>query len=124
LASPSIRPASLRDFDADLRDKKVEVLVIVGRQPGLRIAPVDLNLPMALLNSGAGLRLHHGLHQDETAELCQWHVNAAHSLEAWAMGGRMTDRLPCATADAPLYEGRARMNWLRPCWARAMLTGH
>src|SRR5882672_10257800 len=85
LASPVDQTASLRDLTQDLRDKKVEVLVIVGANP-VYDAPVDLNFADALLNSGAGLRLHHGLHQDETAELCQWHVNAAHSLEAWSDG--------------------------------------
>ena len=29
------------------------------------------------------LRVHLGLYEDETAELCHWHVTEAHYLEAW-----------------------------------------
>ena len=29
------------------------------------------------------LRIHHGLHLDETAERCHWHLPASHALESW-----------------------------------------
>lgn len=31
-------------------------------------------------------RIHAGLHDDETAALCQWHLPAAHGLESWSDG--------------------------------------
>jgi len=124
LASPVDQTASLRDLTQDLRDKKVEVLVIVGANP-VYDAPVDLNFADALLNSGAGLRLHHGLHQDETAELCQWHVNAAHSLEAWS-DGRAYDGSVCLVQPliAPLYEGKSAHELVAALLGQSMLTGH
>ena len=32
------------------------------------------------------MRVHSGLYNDETAELCHWHCPAAHSLESWSDG--------------------------------------
>src|SRR5882762_4683833 len=124
LASPVDQTASLRDLTQDLRDKKVDVLVILGANP-VYDAPVDLNFADALLNSGAGLRLHHGLHQDETAELCQWHVNAAHSLEAWS-DGRAYDGSVCLVQPliAPLYEGKSAHELVAALLGQSMLTGH
>jgi len=124
LASPVDQTASLRDLTQDLRDKKVEVLVIVGANP-VYDAPVRFEFADALLNSGAGLRLHHGLHQDETAELCQWHVNAAHSLEAWS-DGRAYDGSVCLVQPliAPLYEGKSAHELVAALLGQSMLTGH
>jgi len=124
LASPVDQTASLRDLTQDLRDKKVDVLVILGANP-VYDAPVDLNFADALLNSGAGLRLHHGLHQDETAELCQWHVNAAHSLEAWS-DGRTYDGSVCLVQPliAPLYEGKSAHELVAALMGQSALTGH
>jgi molybdopterin-containing oxidoreductase family iron-sulfur binding subunit len=124
LANPVDQTASLRDLTQDLRDKKVDVLVILGVNP-VYDAPVDLNFADALLNSGAGLRLHHGLHQDETAELCQWHVNAAHSLEAWS-DGRAYDGSVCLVQPliAPLYEGKSAHELVAALMGQSALTGH
>src|SRR5207302_6603953 len=44
-------------------------------------APADLHFVERL--SQVNLRVHLGLYQDETAELCHWHVPEAHFLEAW-----------------------------------------
>ena len=32
------------------------------------------------------MRVHSGLYNDETAELCHWHAPAAHYLESWSDG--------------------------------------
>ena len=39
------------------------------------------------------LRIHAGLHFDETAELCHWHTPLAHALESWS-DGRAADGSP------------------------------
>jgi Fe-S-cluster-containing dehydrogenase component len=116
--------ASLRDLAQDLREKKVDVLVILGANP-VYDAPGDLNFADALLNSGAGLRLHHGLHQDETSELCQWHVNAAHALEAWS-DGRAYDGSVCLVQPliAPLYEGKSAHELVAALMGQSTLTGY
>ena len=44
-------------------------------------APVDFDFGPALLK--VKTRVHSGLYYDETAELCHWHVPAAHFLESW-----------------------------------------
>ena len=53
-------------------------------------------------------RVHLGLYQNETAELCQWHVNEAHYLEAWsdarAYDGTVSIVQPLI---APLYDGKS-----------------
>jgi molybdopterin-containing oxidoreductase family iron-sulfur binding subunit len=124
LASPVDQTASLRELTQDLREKKVDVLVILGANP-VYDAPADLNFGDALLNSGAGLRLHHGLHQDETAELCQWHVNAAHSLEAWS-DGRAYDGSVCIVQPliAPLYDGKSAHELVAALMGQSTLTGY
>ena len=59
---------------------KVDVLVILGGNPAYD-APADFGFRRFLKSGSVPLRIHHGLYQDETAELCHWHVNAAHYLE-------------------------------------------
>ncbi len=63
-------------------------------------------------------RVHLGLYQNETAELCQWHVNEAHYLEAWgdtrAYDGTVSIVQPLI---APLYDGKSAYELV------AMLSG-
>jgi len=82
---------SLRDLARDIEANKVQLLVIIDTNPAYT-APADLKF--AHLHSDGGdehpewkqesillkvpYRIHSGLYQDETAQLCQWHVNAAH----------------------------------------------
>jgi MoCo/4Fe-4S cofactor protein with predicted Tat translocation signal len=124
LANAVDQTASLKELTQDLRDKKVDVLVVMGANP-VYDAPVDLNFGDALMNSGAGLRLHYGLHQDETAELCQWHVNAAHALEAWS-DGRAYDGSVCLVQPliAPLYEGKSAHELIAALMGQSTLTGY
>ena len=124
LAGPVDQTASLRELTQDLREKKVDVLVILGANP-VYDAPADLNFADALLNSGAAFRLHYGLHQDETAELCQWHVNAAHALEAWS-DGRAYDGSVCLVQPliAPLYDGKSAHEVVAALMGQSTLTGY
>ena len=124
LANAVDQTASLRELTQDLREKKVDVLVILGANP-VYDAPADLNFADALMSSGAGLRLHHGLHQDETAELCQWHVNAAHALEAWS-DGRAYDGSVCLAQPliAPLYDGKSAHEIVAALMGQSTLTGY
>ncbi len=104
-ANPVNQTESLKDLVADIRAHKVDMLVILGGNP-VYDAPADLGFADAFKNN-VPLRIHHGLYQDETAELCQWHINEAHYLESWgdarAYDGTVSIVQPLI---APLYDGK------------------
>ena len=106
-ANPINQTESLRDLVADMRAGKVDMLVIMGGNP-VYDAPADLGFADALKTSNISLRIHHGLYQNETSEFCHWHVNEAHSLEAWgdarAYDGTVSIIQPLI---APLYSGKS-----------------
>ncbi|HEX5426132.1 MAG TPA: 4Fe-4S dicluster domain-containing protein [Candidatus Acidoferrales bacterium] len=86
--NPVNQTESLRDLVNDLNAGKVTLLVILSGNPVYN-APVDFNFASALMK--APLRVYSGLYRNETAELCNWHIPAAHYLESWG--------------DAPAYDG-------------------
>ena len=104
-ANPVNQTDSLSDLVNDLNAGKVECLLILGANP-VYDAPADFNFTDAIMK--AKLRVHSGLYNDETGELCQWHAPAAHYLEAWsdarAYDGTVGIVQPLI---APLYEGRS-----------------
>jgi MoCo/4Fe-4S cofactor protein with predicted Tat translocation signal len=106
-ANPINQTESLRDLVADMRAGKVDMLVIMGGNP-VYDAPADLGFADALKTSNISLRIHHGLYQNETSEFCHWHVDEAHSLEAWgdarAYDGTVSIIQPLI---APLYSGKS-----------------
>jgi len=77
-----------------------------------------------LKNTKIPLRVHAGLYQNETAELCHWHINEAHYLEAWgdtrAYDGTVSIVQPLI---APLYGGKSHYE-LAALLAGAEATGH
>ncbi|MGB8986897.1 MAG: TAT-variant-translocated molybdopterin oxidoreductase, partial [Candidatus Sulfotelmatobacter sp.] len=81
-ANPVNQNESIKDLVSDISAGKVDLLVIIGGNPAYD-APVDLEFAKLLKSDKAPLRVHLGLYQDETAELCQWHINQAHELESW-----------------------------------------
>ena len=82
-AEPVNQIESLRDLVKDLNAGKVSLLIILGGNPVYN-APVDFDFKSALMK--AELRVHSALYNDETAELCHWHVPATHYLESWSDG--------------------------------------
>jgi len=104
-ANPVDQTASLKDLAEDMDAGKVQVLAIVGGNPGYN-APVDLGFAEKLAK--VGLKIHFGMYQDETSELCQWHVPEAHPLETWsdarAYDGTVSIIQPLI---APLFAGRS-----------------
>jgi len=106
-ASPVNQTESLKDLVADMRAGKVDILIILGGNPAYD-APADLGFADALKNTKIPIRVHHGLYQNETAELCQWHVNDAHYLESWG-DGRAYDGTASIVQPliAPLYGGKS-----------------
>ncbi|MGA8443001.1 MAG: TAT-variant-translocated molybdopterin oxidoreductase [Candidatus Sulfotelmatobacter sp.] len=111
-ANPVNQTESLKDLAADIDAGKVDLLIILGGNPAYD-APSDLGFADLLKSNKAPLRVHFGLYQDETAELCQWHVNQAHELESWgdarAYDGTVSIIQPLI---APLYGGKSAVEFV------------
>ena len=123
-ANPVNQTESLKDLVADMNGGKVDLLIILGGNPAYD-APADLNFADALKSGKVPLRVHHGLYQNETAELCQWHVNATHELEAWgdarAYDGTVSIIQPLI---APLYNGKSALEFVALLSGQADATGY
>jgi len=123
-ANPINQAESLKDLVADMRGGKVDILIILGGNPAYD-APADFGFADALKNTSIPLRVHLGLYQNETAELCQWHVNQAHYLEAWG-DGRAYDGTVSIVQPliAPLYEGKSACELVSMLSGQADTGGH
>jgi MoCo/4Fe-4S cofactor protein with predicted Tat translocation signal len=123
-ANPVNQTESVKDLVADMRAGKVDMLFILGGNPAYD-APADLGFADALQNTNIPMRVHLGLYQDETAELCQWHVNQAHYLESWgdtrAYDGTVSIVQPLI---APLYGGKSVHELTALLAGQAEATGH
>ncbi|MBI2897019.1 MAG: 4Fe-4S dicluster domain-containing protein [Deltaproteobacteria bacterium] len=121
-ASPPDPVQSLRELVRDIEAGRVQTLLILGSNPVLS-APADLDFAAAL--RAVPLRIHHGLQVDETAELCHWHVPAAHALESWgdarAFDGTSSIVQPLI---APLYGGRSQHEVLAALSAHPERSGY
>jgi molybdopterin-containing oxidoreductase family iron-sulfur binding subunit len=106
-ARPMDQRAALRELVGEMNAGTVDFVMIMGANP-VYTAPVDLNFAQALQK--VRLRAHLGLFEDETAALCQWHINEAHFLEAWGDvrgdDGTVTIIQPLI---APLYNGKSAL---------------
>ena len=104
-ADPVDQVASLYDLVKDLDAGTVDLLLILGGNPVYN-APVELGFRDRLKK--AALRVHLSLHEDETSELCHWHLPMTHYLEAWSdcrtHDGTVTIMQPLI---APLYAGKS-----------------
>jgi MoCo/4Fe-4S cofactor protein with predicted Tat translocation signal len=123
-ANPVNQTESIKELVADMRGGKVDLLIILGGNPAYD-APADLNFADALKNGNIPLRVHYGLHQNETAELCQWHVPATHELESWgdarAYDGTVSIIQPLI---APLYNGKSEIEFVALLNGQADATGY
>ncbi len=96
----------LRQLIGEIDGGAVKMLVILSGNPVYN-TPADLKLNAERLNK-IPLRVHLGIYNDETAELCHWHVPEKHFLEAWgdsrAYDGTVSIVQPLIE---PLYEGKS-----------------
>ncbi len=97
--------SELRNLVGEMYAGKVQALFILGPNP-VFTAPADLGFADAIYK--VPFRVHHGLHVDETAERCQWHIPQLHYLESWsdvrAFDGTTAIIQPLIN---PLYQGRS-----------------
>jgi MoCo/4Fe-4S cofactor protein with predicted Tat translocation signal len=123
-ANPVNQTESIKDLAADITAGKVDLLVILGSNPAYD-APADLDFANVLKNGKVLLRVHLGLYQNETAELCQWHINQAHELEAWgdarAYDGTVSIIQPLI---APLYGGKSALEFVALLSGQTDATGY
>jgi MoCo/4Fe-4S cofactor protein with predicted Tat translocation signal len=104
-ASPPDGLDALRTLAEEMDAGKVSWLVVIGSNPAYD-APADLKFAERMAKVPLRVRL--GLYEDETSELCHWHVAAAHELETWSdarsWDGTVTILQPLI---APLYGGKS-----------------
>jgi MoCo/4Fe-4S cofactor protein with predicted Tat translocation signal len=80
-AAPEDQLAALKTLITDMKDGKVDMLLILGGNP-IYDTPPDLDFATAL--NRVAYRVHQGLFEDETSLVCQWHLPESHFLEAWS----------------------------------------
>jgi len=123
-ANPVNQTESLKELVADINGGKVDLLIILGGNP-VYDAPSDLNFGDVLKSNKVPLRVHYGLYNDETAELCHWHVNATHELESWgdarAYDGTVSIIQPLI---APLYNAKSPLEFVAMLAGQADASGY
>ncbi len=101
-AHPLNQLEALKELAQEMEDGKVDLLVILSANP-VYTAPADFKFADKMAK--VPLRVHLGMFDDETAELCHWHVPETHYLESFsdvrAYDGTVTIMQPLI---APLYD--------------------
>ena len=89
---------------------KLSTLFVLGGNPAYDM-PVDAPIRDALKSVGTTIRF--GQYDDETSDICQWHVPLAHPYETWG-DVQSWDGNPSITQPliAPLLNGRSRIELL------------
>jgi len=113
---------SLEQLVSDMSAGRAQALFIVGANPVYSTAG-DVRFGAALLK--VPFRAHLGLYEDETAELCHWHIPAQHELESWgdarAYDGTVSLIQPLI---APLYDGKSAYDILSALQGHADKTSY
>ncbi len=121
-ARPENQFESLAELAREMEAGQVEVLLILGGNPVFD-APAELGFAEQL--DKVGFRTHLSLYEDETSELCHWHVPQAHYLESWsdarAYDGTATIVQPLI---APLYGGKTAHELLAAAAGGAERSAH
>ncbi|MBC7933022.1 MAG: TAT-variant-translocated molybdopterin oxidoreductase, partial [Rubrivivax sp.] len=121
--NPTDQLNELRSLVADIDAGAVEILIIVGGNP-VYTSPADLKLDETRMKR-VGFTVHLGLYDDETSELCQWHIPETHYLEAWsdtrAYDGTITITQPLIN---PLYNGKSAHELLAAFTEQPDRTGY
>ena len=103
-AARSAHVDQIRELAAEIDAGRVSSLLILGGNPAFD-APADLNFSAKITAVANSFRLSN--YEDETSNLCQWHLPEAHYLETWLDGhawdGTVTYTQPLIEA---LYGGR------------------
>jgi molybdopterin-containing oxidoreductase family iron-sulfur binding subunit len=121
-ANPVNGIESLKELVAEMQGGQVDTLLMLGVNPVYN-APADLHFKDSLLK--VRTRIHLSLYEDETAELCHWHIPEAHFLESWgdarAYDGTISIIQPLI---APLYDGKSAHEILAVLSGQEEPSGH
>ena len=105
-ARPDGRMSDYATLAREMFAEQVDVLFVLGAANPVYTTPGDINFAEAA--SKVKFKLHVGAYQDETAGVCEWHINEAHYLETWGDGrghdGTVALQQPLI---APLYAGKS-----------------
>ncbi|HWR14307.1 MAG TPA: TAT-variant-translocated molybdopterin oxidoreductase [Terriglobales bacterium] len=97
--------AGFKELVGDITAGKVDFLLILDGNPVYE-CPVDSDFQEVLKK--VPLKVHYGLHYDETAYVCDWHIIGTHFLEHWS-DARAADGVVSIVQPliAPLYSGHS-----------------
>src|SRR5262245_5776834 len=102
---PGNQTTEFKELVKDMNAGSVAVLIMIGVNP-VFTSPADINFEAAL--DRVALKIHMGSHVDETATLCDYHLNEAHYLETWGDGrGHDGTASLCQPLLAPLFNGHS-----------------
>ncbi|HWB20647.1 MAG TPA: TAT-variant-translocated molybdopterin oxidoreductase [Phycisphaerales bacterium] len=105
-AAPEAKSQSgcIKSLSDAIRTGTVNTVVVIGGNPAFT-APSDLKFGDALKT--VTNTVHVGEYENETSELCKWHINRAHQLESWG-DGRLPDGTHCLRQPLiePFFEGK------------------
>ena len=103
---------SIQELAAAIAQGACKLLVCIGTNP-VYDAPADLGFGELLKTKKPKTTIHVGSHEDETAQLCDWHFPIAHDLESWgdacAHDGTVSLQQPLI---APLHDGASALEFL------------
>lgn len=139
---PGPQPGTIGELTAAMARSEVETLLVLDSNPIYAAPPA---LRFGALHARVPLRLHAGLHVDETARRSHWHLPLAHALESWS-DGEAADGTPTLTqplvrpwldvrsrhallaallGEAPDGQAPVRATWQldNPAWAQALVRG-
>jgi MoCo/4Fe-4S cofactor protein with predicted Tat translocation signal len=80
-ARPEEHLESLKQLTKDMQSGAVDLLLVLGGNP-IYNAPADLEFAKHFTN--VRTRIHLAQYEDETSDLCHWHIPETHYLESWA----------------------------------------
>ncbi|GBE30475.1 MAG TPA: 4Fe-4S dicluster domain-containing protein [Bacteroidetes bacterium] len=102
---------SLKNLVSNMKAGKVRTLIIMDGDP-VTNAPVDLEFDAAL--NAVDQTVYLGSYSDDTASLCNWHINNAHYLESWG-DCRSADSTPSVIQPMiePLFYGKSDLELLQ-----------
>ena len=119
---PSVQNDDIKHLVDALNAGKVDWLIILDANP-VYGAPADLEFEKAL--GRAKTVAHLGLYPDETAEISDWHINAAHYLESWsdvrAYDGTVSLVQPMID---PLYDGKTAHDIIQAMLDNPNISAH
>lgn len=113
---------AIRTLAERINAGEIRTLVILGGNPAFD-APVDLGFAHLLPTIACSIHL--SLYDNETSQVCTWHLPRAHYLEAWGDGLAWDGTLSVAQPlIEPLYGGRSPIELLALLCGDPLTAGH